>query len=210
MTPRLSSRARAADFVTDCCGTRRGNPDADQPTRLANLAGPRMAPVPAETLGSNPEALDQLALRKGPARRRGADLRLVSQPEDHGREVGWDHRAPHCGCRGYLGLLAEAHTRKAVLRSAVCCNPVQAGAFAINRLRRKDSPLGARGIRTRGAPSQGRRHLFADEKGRRSIGMAVNGGVYFMGDLRFGSRLGRRRVPFWRELRFHAGHTLLR
>ena len=32
--------------------------------------------------------------------------------------------------------------------------------------------------------------------------MAVNGGVYFVGDLRFGSRLGRRRVPFRRGLRF--------
>ena len=57
---------------------------------------------------------------------------------------------------------------------------------------------------------QGRRHLFADEKGRKSIGMAVNGSVYFVGDLRFGSRLGRRRVPFRRELRFHAGLTPLR
>ena len=32
--------------------------------------------------------------------------------------------------------------------------------------------------------------------------MAVNGSVYFVGDLGFGSRLGRRRVPFRRELRF--------
>jgi riboflavin biosynthesis pyrimidine reductase len=71
-------------------------------------------------------------------------------------------------------------------------------------------PGGARGIRTRGPSSQGRRHLFADEKGRKSIGMAVNGSVYFVGDLRFGSRLGCRRVPFRRELRFHAGLTPLR
>ena len=48
------------------------------------------------------------------------------------------------------------------------------------------------------------------EKGRKSIGMAVNGSVYFVGDRRFGSRLGRRRVPFRRELRFHAGLTPLR
>jgi hypothetical protein len=40
--------------------------------------------------------------------------------------------------------------------------------------------------------------------------MTVNGSVYFVGDLRFGSRLGRRRVPFRRELRFHAGLTPLR
>src|SRR5439155_18361498 len=63
-------------------------------------------------------------------------------------------------------------------------------------------PGGGNRIRTRGPSSQGRRHLFADEKGRRSTGMAVNGGVYFVGDLRFGSRLGRRRVRFRRELRF--------
>ena len=69
---------------------------------------------------------------------------------------------------------------------------------------------GGKRIRTRGPSSQGRRHLFADEKGRRSIAMAVNGSVYFVGDLRFGSRLGRRRVPFRRELRFHTGLTPLR
>src|SRR6266404_4922935 len=70
-----------------------------------------------------------------------------------------------------------------------------------------DQPITAlkgTGIRTLGPSSQGLRHLFADEKGRRSIGMAVNGGVYFVGDPRFGSRLRRRRVHFRRELRFHA------
>src|SRR5882724_4921659 len=34
-------------------------------------------------------------------------------------------------------------------------------------------PAGGKRIRTRGPSSQGRRHLFADEKGRRSIAMAV-------------------------------------
>ena len=68
-----------------------------------------------------------------------------------------------------------------------------------------DSPLEQEGFElVVPARSQGRRHLFADEKGRRSIGMAVNGGVYFVGDPRFGSRLRRRRVHFRRELRFHA------
>ena len=82
--------------------------------------------------------------------------------------------------------------------------------FAPENQVRTGLSAGGKRIRTRGPSSQGRRHLFADEKGRRSIAMAVNGSVYFVGDLRFGSRLGRRRVPFRRELRFHTGLTPLR
>src|SRR4029077_6482112 len=61
------ARGRLGDLVVAKCGR---HAHADQPTSLARLARPSRAPVPTESLGASAEALDQLTLRKGVARRR--------------------------------------------------------------------------------------------------------------------------------------------
>jgi hypothetical protein len=79
-SPRLSSRTRAPDFITRLLRKPAATP-MPVSQRPPRLPGPCVAAVPAEALGAGAQALHQLALREGPVRMLGIDLRVVDDAE---------------------------------------------------------------------------------------------------------------------------------
>src|SRR5215831_8098516 len=76
MTPRLSSRTRAADLARRLLRNA-----AATPMPIASLARLRIALTPAEAIGADAQAFDQLALRKRPFVAFRIDLGVIADPE---------------------------------------------------------------------------------------------------------------------------------
>ncbi len=66
--PRLSSRTRAADFITGLSRYAAATPMPTQPAPVAELAGLRTALAPAEAIRAGAQALDEMTLRERPCR----------------------------------------------------------------------------------------------------------------------------------------------
>ena len=80
-TPRLSSRTRAADFVTQVVAERGGDAHADQPAAVADLAGLRRCACSSRSARRRCAGTRQLALREGAFRLLGIDLGVVEDAE---------------------------------------------------------------------------------------------------------------------------------
>src|SRR3546814_19523210 len=82
---------RISDWSSDVCSSdlRRSDAHPHQPAAFAHLARLRAAGAPSEALRSGLEAADQIALRKGPSRIFGIDLRVINDAKRDRVEPGF-------------------------------------------------------------------------------------------------------------------------
>src|SRR3546814_10067659 len=87
--PPIQSHTRGR-FREQIVAKRRSDAHPHQPAAFAHLARLRAAGAPSEALRSSLEAADQIAVRKGPSRIFGIDLRVIKDAE-RDREIGRAH-----------------------------------------------------------------------------------------------------------------------